>query len=395
MRIVVLNSGSPQPILRTIALSHYCTVERFIELGVRTANHDVLEREGISTTFFSTRGNLRLLPLRRLLIPIRADAYVCHFAAGAHVYATLLARKAPLCLVAMGNDILYDDGDGSVHPIEKLLVRQSARHAELISAKSRTLKERLLQWGVKGNILVNYWGVDHSFFKPGDMAAARQRLGLPSNRRILLSPRAFEKRCNLHLVAEAFIRLASQNPEMEIVFIGSPSMPGYVEQVRAIIDRAGLSGRAHFRFAVGVYEVVSYYQAADVAVSVAGSEGFPNSVLEMLACKTPLVVCRIPQTEELLVDHQNAILCQLTARDIHTQLQWVLDAANAKSVGEIVERGRQLSLENADIQKNAKRLVDELERVRAKNTRRFPWDVLLLVLAHFLARKLIPRRGGV
>jgi glycosyltransferase involved in cell wall biosynthesis len=389
MRIVVLNSGSPQPILRTIALAKYCTIERFIEFGPRNANHELLESEGIATTFFSTAGSFRLISLARFLEPLQADAYVCHFAAGAHVYACLLARKAPVCLIAMGNDILYDDGDGRVLPTEKMLIRRSARRAELISAKSQTLKKRLLQWGVKGSILVNYWGVDHSVFKPGDMSAARQHLGLPINKKIILSPRAFEKRCNLHLVAESFKRLAAENPDPEIVFIGPPNMPGYVEQVRAIIDQAELSGRAHFRFAVGVRDVVLYYQAADVAVSVAGSEGFPNSVLEMLACKTPLVVGRIPQTEELLVDGQHALLCQLTVEDIHTKLRWMLDEGNGKIVRTMADKGHELSLEHADIEKNSERLVNELERVRTKNTRRFPWDVFFLVLVHFLVRKLI------
>jgi glycosyltransferase involved in cell wall biosynthesis len=388
MRIVVLNSGSPQPILRTIALAKYCMVERFVEFGPRNGNHELLEREGIATTFFSTAGSFRLVSLVRFLESLLADAYVCHFAAGAHVYACLLAKKAPVCLIAMGNDILYDDGDGTVLPIEKLLIRRSVRHAELISAKSQVLKKRLLQWGVTGNIFVNYWGVDHSSFKPGDMRAARQRLDLPVHKKLILSPRAFEKRCNLHLVAEAFKRMAAENLDPEIVFIGPPNMPGYVEQVKTIIDQAELSGRAHFRFAVGVRDVVWYYQAADVAVSVAGSEGFPNSVLEMLACKTPLVVGRIPQTEELLVDRQQVSLCQLTAEDIFAKMRWMLDTGNEEVVRTMTDKGHVLALEHADIQKNSKRLVSELERVRTNNTRRFPWDVFLLVIVHFLMRKL-------
>jgi len=387
MKIVVLNSGSAQPILRTVALARHCTIDRFIDLGDATENHKILEEKGIPVTFFSSSGTLRLISLWRFMTSIDADAFVCHYAAGTHVYACLLARKAPLCLVAMGNDVLYDDGDGQVSTLEKRMIRQSARLAELISAKSDFLRQRLFSWGVRGEIIVNYWGVDHSLFKPGNKEAARRHLRLPLGKKVILSARAFERRCNVHLIAEAFVQLSNADPDVEIVFIGTPSIPSYLEEVKGIIDRAGYSRRADFRLRVNVLDVVAFYQAADVSVSVAGSEGFPNSVLEMLSCKTPLIVGKIPQTEELLEDGKSAMMCQLTANDILSKLAWMLDGSNQESIDAMVLNGHAIATQHADINKNSERLAHELRKLKGKKERRFPWGILFLSIANNLVKR--------
>jgi len=394
MDIVVLNSGSPQPVLRTLAISRFCNVLKFIETGTKSNNHAFLENAGVPVEFVLSTGNRDMFHLVSLLRREHADAYVCHYAAGSHVYAALIAGRRPLALVAMGNDVLYDEGDKPVSPLAKRIIRTAIKEVDFISAKSLLLKQRLRKWGVSCPIDVNYWGVDHTVFTRANKFESRQALSLPLNARIVLSMRAFEPRCNVHLVAKAFAAVAQQTPDLHIVFIGTPSFPTYAETVQGIIRDAGLSSRAHFIFGVGIHDVITYYRAADVAISVASAEGFPNSVLELLACKTPVIVGRIPQIEELLVDGKSANLCNISVDGIAGRLRWMLDSVNADEITRMVEAGYFVSTESADIGRNSDRFVQHLEQLDRSRRHRFPLLLLLELLLDFMLRK-VARLGSL
>jgi glycosyltransferase involved in cell wall biosynthesis len=388
MNVVVLNSGSPQPILRTLAIAKYCSVIRFIETGRRTGNHSLLEKAGIPVEIVPMSEPMSLPRLARRLRELSADQYVCHYAAGPHLISCLLAGKRPLAVVAMGNDILFEEGDRHVFLAERLAIKRAMMQVDYVSAKSRMLRTRLEQWRIPGRIDVNYWGLDHTVFSDGDKKVARERLGLPVSAKIILSMRAFEPRCNLNVIATAFTQLSRDFPDLHLVFIGNPTNPLCVEQVRNIIDSAGLGSHAHFRGNATVTEVVGFYRAADLGVSIASSEGFPNSVLEMLACKRPIVVGRIQQVEELLVDRQNAVLTDITPDSLGDSIRWLLDPVNSAHREQMVLAGFTMSKDVADINQNARRFVDGLGQMSGRSRPTLLFGLRLLLLIAALERRL-------
>ena len=68
---------------------------------------------------------------------------------------------------------------------------------------------------------------------------------------------------------------------------GVPALTSLLRRARRDDDLLVLLGE------VGLAEVPHYYNAADVVVSMARTEGFPNTVLEVMCCRRPLVVGRI------------------------------------------------------------------------------------------------------
>jgi glycosyltransferase involved in cell wall biosynthesis len=172
------------------------------------------------------------------------------------------------------------------------------------------------------------------------------------------------------------------------VFIGNPTNPLCVEQVRNIIDSAGLGSHAHFRGNATVTEVVGFYRAADLGVSIASSEGFPNSVLEMLACKRPIVVGRIQQVEELLVDRQNAVLTDITPDSLGDSIRWLLDPVNSAHREQMVLAGFTMSKDVADINQNARRFVDGLGQMSGRSRPTLLFGLRLLLLIAALERRL-------
>ena len=370
----------------------------FIETGKKTENHLLLEKANIPVKYLS-KGNCKrsvLIDLYKYLKKVQADAFICHFASGTHITACILAGKTPLILIAMGQDILRE-GAGRTSPLQFFFLRTSVRKADYIFAKSRYLIQRLNDWGInKKKIGLNYWGVDLDLFKPGDKTAAKKKLGIPVNQRIILSSRAFAQHYNIHLIAEAFANLAKEDSNIEILFLGRPSDEKYVSKVKKIFEVNNCKKRAHFIFNVGVNEIIDYYHAADIAVSMSSTEGFPNTIFELMACKVPVLVGRIHHLTGLLEDKKNVIFCNFDSNDIYKKLIWAFDSNNSNELYQIKLEGLKLVEKYGDIKNNAMTFVNEINSLQGKTHKWFPIDVLFLILIEifwkricFLKRKII------
>jgi glycosyltransferase involved in cell wall biosynthesis len=155
-----------------------------------------------------------------------------------------------------------------------------------VAAPSQWLLERakasILSHGIVGTKLIPN-GVDLSIFRPAEKAAARERIGLPRDERILLfsgSPAnsPFKDLPTLRAAAEMVGRVGR---DITLVVLGASK-----ETQR--------SGQATIRFAgyeTDEAKVAHFYQAADVYVHAArvGAENHSLAILEALACGAPVV----------------------------------------------------------------------------------------------------------
>ena len=136
-------------------------------------------------------------------------------------------------------------------------------------------------------------GVDLSTFRPGDRSAARRTLGLPVDVPILLFAASGIRanpwkdfttfRAAVDLIAR---RRAAQ--EHLFVALGDASPAERIE-------------RSEIRFVPfdpDRSRVASYYQAADVYVHAARADTFPNTILEAMACGTPVVATAVGGIDE-------------------------------------------------------------------------------------------------
>jgi glycosyltransferase involved in cell wall biosynthesis len=144
-------------------------------------------------------------------------------------------------------------------------------------------------------------GADLTVFRPRDQEAARRELGIDSHTFVALFAANFTR----------------ANPFKDVATIERA-----VESMAAQIDRRALLlcvgerlpdrvvGNATLRFVPPVAppeRLVPYYQAADVYLHAAKAETFPNTVVEALACGTPVIgtaVGGVPeQLEEGVTGH--------------------------------------------------------------------------------------------
>lgn len=211
------------------------------------------------------------------------------------VAAAHLAQRCglPFLMTARGTDVnVLARMPG---PGRKIL--WAAQRAAGVIAVSEPLAQGLRELGVDpAKITVLRNGVDTGVFLPDDAAAARRRLGLPAG------PIAL---CVGNLVPEKGFGLAldamTQLPEFKLVIVGGGPERGNLEaQARrlGVIDRVRMLGN------MPQAELRQVYSCADVLLLTSTREGWPNVVLEAMACGTPVVAVEVGAVRSMLVDRR-------------------------------------------------------------------------------------------
>jgi glycosyltransferase involved in cell wall biosynthesis len=196
------------------------------------------------------------------------------------VAAVLLGRALdrPVIVTARGSDLNII----AQHAVPGSWIRWAARHADGLVAVSGGLKRRLVELGVGADrVRVLRNGVDLALFHPRDREAARASLGF--TRPTLLAVGNLVALKQHWLMVEALTHL----PEVELVIVGEGPERTSIENLahkRKVADRVRLLGR------VPQDRLPEIYSAADLLLLVSTHEGWPNVLLESMACGTPVVV---------------------------------------------------------------------------------------------------------
>lgn len=143
--------------------------------------------------------------------------------------------------------------------------------------------------------------------RPADRAAARRKLGLPSEAPVILCFGAIRPYKGIGTLIEAFASVAERLPDARLVIAGRPWRNWAPERKR--IDRLNLNGRIScFLEYVPITDVQEFFDAADVCV-------FPYTrftaqsaaAMTALAFEKPLIVSEVGGLPELVRDRRFAV----------------------------------------------------------------------------------------
>ena len=142
--------------------------------------------------------------------------------------------------------------------------------------------------------------IDSRAFRPQEKQQARQALGLPSNRRIILfvSQRVTDPRKGMNYFVEAIQQLVRQFPEMQ-ENSGVAILGGHAEEVASQLALPSYP----LGYVSDPQRIVSVYNAADVFVLPSLEDNLPNTLMESMACGVPCVSFRVGGIPEM-IDHQ-------------------------------------------------------------------------------------------
>jgi glycosyltransferase involved in cell wall biosynthesis len=240
--------------------------------------------------------------IRRLLIAENGfDVIDAHYLFPDGVAAALLSKAArkPFVMTARGSDVR----ELAKYRLPRALIRWAASQAFKVITVSAALARDLEAIGVPPERLVVLRnGVDLSLFSPGNRAVLRDGLRLSSGPVLASVGRLVELKGHdlviraLTLLPDATLVVAGEGPERK--------------RLEGLSRSIGVDARVRFLGELSQQELVAVYGGADALVLASRHEGWPNVLLEAMACGCPVIAAELAGIREIVRSDDAGVIMQ-------------------------------------------------------------------------------------
>lgn len=265
-----------------------------------------------------------LLPvLKRIQQVFDFDMIDSHFVYPDGFAAVLLGRKLnkPVVVSARGSDInRYQE-----FPVIRRFLQYTLQQAHAVVAVSQALKISMEKLGVsEEKITVVPNGVDGEKFFPMPQGEARLRVGLPAERRVVLSVGHLTENKGFDLTVKA-IQIMKERLDGERLLLVIIGEGVFRRPLESLIVSLKLQDCVRLVGDVPHQDLAPWYSAADVFCLASRKEGWPNVLLESLACGTPVVATAVGGIPEIIATDQVGVLVDRDEVSLARGLERALD----------------------------------------------------------------------
>lgn len=236
------------------------------------------------------------------------DLIDAHFTYPDGLVGVLLGRVfgLPTVVTVRGTHDVRHSG----YALRRPQIRFALRAAAGVIAVSESLRRFVASLGLReGNLRVIPNGVDRSRFFPSDRRAAREALGLPPDRVILLAVGSLVEGKGHHRVVETLPALLAGCPDLLYVALGDGGLGGgYRRLLEDMVAHRGLGEHVRIVPPRPHDEIRLWMTAADLFCLATRSEGWCNAIAEALACGLPVVTTRVGGNAELVQEGRDGFL---------------------------------------------------------------------------------------
>ena len=227
-----------------------------------------------------------------------------------------------------------------------------------IVCNTEPLRQALLDMGVTRRIDVIPNGVDLARFWPAEgdseVQALRHRFGVKPGELVIIAVGGIMARKGNDILVQAFSRLHERRGNTHLLFVG-PRQPGleahhleFQRKLDGLVASSGAPDRIHFVDLTD--DVADYIRAADIFVLASTREGLPNSAIEAMACRKPVVITPfIGLSDDLGQAGREYLLTERNPEALAHTFEQLVD--DAKLRDELAGRGRQWIKTNMSLEK--------------------------------------------
>ncbi|WP_128478759.1 glycosyltransferase family 4 protein [Halorussus pelagicus] len=212
--------------------------------------------------------------------------------------AALVASLTDAALVVTNHGLFSQTANRWVQEVHLRTVgRKTFDAAERVFCYSETDRDRLQSYGVQTPVAVVRNGIDCTTFRPVESDESERAGERNDNGDTLLFVGRLKPGKGVGVLLEAMAELREQFPDLTLRVVGDGPLRASLEEYAA---DCGVADRVTFAGWRSQEDLPAEYGAASVFVLPSLSEGFPRTVLESLACETPVVTTDLPQLESVL-----------------------------------------------------------------------------------------------
>ena len=278
---------------------------------------DVIHLHWINQGMLSLNGIRKILRSGKPVVWTMHDIWpatgICHLTLGCHYFVSRCANCKYLPGGGSSNDLASRvwQRKQQMQADENIYYVACSRWLESEAKSSALLK------GQKITSIPN--PIDTHIYKKGNKEEARQRLGLPLDKKLILfaSQRVTNENKGMSYLIEACRQLGDL---CEVVILG-----GHAEEVVAQLPM-----KAHpLGYVNDEQRIVDVYNAADVFVLPSLSENLPNTIMEAMACGVPCVAFKVGGIPEEIDHLKNGyVAAYRDASDLAKGIEWILQKAD-------------------------------------------------------------------
>lgn len=211
--------------------------------------------------------------------------------AGAEYVGRKLGK--PVVIGALGTDI------NDRHGINAWLTRRTLQAADKIVFVSQAMTRHAIDtFGVSPErcaTVVN--GINTTVFHPQDRNGCREALGLPPKAPVVIYVGRLIEAKGLGELVASVTNLRQTHPDLRTILIGEGP---YLDTLKGLIAAKGQQDRIILAGGQLPQKVAQYINAADILTLPSWSEGYPNVLVEALACGCPVVATHVGGIPEIV-----------------------------------------------------------------------------------------------
>ncbi len=280
---------------------------------------------------------------------VQADVYHAHYAAELTTWMAWLLKKKPLVISCLGGDVLFDE-QGSQSALRRWMTIRALRSCDFVTGVSNFLGDVVEGFGVSRSKFQRViWGVNTEKFYPvEDEHSFRNAWDIPTDVPLIFSPRQFKPFYNQRLMIEAFSDVLQQVPNAVLAISVYNQDDDFRAEIDTLIAEKEIVEHIRFISPMNAKEMMLAYNDSDVLISLPPSDGTPVSVMESMACGTPVVMTNLERFKEFFTHKETAWFTPLEKEKIADGLCQVLSDQNLYET--IKENAITLINEKADLQ---------------------------------------------
>ncbi len=266
-------------------------------------------------------------------------------------FIAALSGFRPILTMSWGFDLMQD-----VHKSRWMerITRYVLRRSAYFTSDAQVTRDKAVAYGMDPERTVVFpWGVDLNHFSPRKTVAGR-----PSSV-VLFCNRSWEPRYGVDVLAEAFVTVARQRSDVELLLLADGSQAA---RIRQILERGGVMDRVTFAGQIPQRDLPRFYHMADLFISPSHVDGSSVSLMEALACGLPCLVSDIPANKEWVSEGENGWLFpDGDAGALAAKIIQVLE--QPKDLKKIGDAARSIAEQRADWKKNFAQLMHAYDLV--------------------------------